>query len=339
MPPSHPHPPTSSPRGRGGATIRNLATLLALLLPAAPGAAQETPPTEDTFFERIAVDIVNVEVYVTDKDGEPVTGLYREDFVVNEDGRPVEVVNFHHVSGGRVASGTEPATQPPDTERDLLAVPRMVEASVPESQRLHLVVYVDNFHIHPLNRNRVFGRLRAFLQKVVKPGDEVMVASYDRSLHIRHPFTGDPDLVNNMLRELENFSGSAVERESERSTALKGIYEAQTLREAESRAREFSDAGYHELGLALDALSEMIDSLAGLPGGEIERLELSPRGSWRLAMASGVEITLGKMEDVAAFERRARAFTKVFGDRLSEVQHIDMRYANGFSVRRRASRH
>ncbi len=266
-----------------------IANILILLLTAAPAATQEPPPAEaqpaqpesdapelaapsapeGLFFDRIAVDVVNVEVYVTGKDGEPVTDLGRDDFIITEDRRPVEVVNFHHVTGGRVASATEtePArAESPEAERDLLDVPRMTEPEVPESQKLHLVVYVDNYHIHPLNRNRVFGRLRAFLQKVVRVGDEVMVASWDRSLHIRHPFTSDPDLVNNILYDLEKFSGSAVERESERSAALQAIYEAQSLRQAESRAREFSDAGFHELGLALDGLEEMVESLAGLPG-------------------------------------------------------------------------
>ena len=255
-------------------TQLSFATLLSLLLTALSTAAQETPSaepepaaTEDVFFDRIAVDIVNVEVYVTDKDGEPVTHLGRDDFIVTEDRRPVEVVNFHHVSGGRVATETQsPETSAPEAERDLLDISRMDEPEVPESQRLHLVVYVDNYHIHPLNRNRVFGRLRAFLQKVVRPGDEVMIASYDRSLHIRHPFTGDPDLVANVLYDLERFSGAAVERESERADAVKAIYESRSLREAEARARQFSEAGYHELGLSLQALEEMIDSLAGLPG-------------------------------------------------------------------------
>ncbi len=241
--------------------------LLTLLLPALPTAAQEGPAAEaeGLFFDRVAVDVVNVEVYVTDKDGEPVTGLDRDDFVVTEDGKPVEVVNFHHVSEGRVATQL-PAPEALPAERDPLDLPRMAEQEIPESQRLHLVVYVDNYHIHPLNRNRVFGRLRAFLHKVVRPGDQVMVASYDRSLNIRHPFTSDPELVANALRDLERFSGSAIEREAERSDAVAAIYESSSLRQAESRAYQFSEAGYHELGLALRALQEMLDSLAGLPG-------------------------------------------------------------------------
>ncbi len=244
-----------------------IAVLISLILTTTPAMAQEPQPAEPTelFFDRVAVDVVNVEVYVTDKKGEPITDLSREDFVVTEDGRPVEVVNFHHVSDGQVAAQV-PEPEAPPAERDLLDVPRLAERQVPDSQRLHLVVYVDNYHIHPLNRNRVFGRLRGFLRRVVRPGDEVMVASYDRSLNIRHPFTSDPELVTNTLRELERFSGSAIERESERADAVKAIYESQSLRQAEARARQFSEAGYHELGLALRALEELVGSLAGLPG-------------------------------------------------------------------------
>ena len=253
--------------------IRLVAAIALILLSGLPVVAQEAPAAEPgpaeadgVFFDRIAVDIVNVEVYVTDKDGEPVTGLGRDDFVVTEDDRPVEVVNFHHLSDGRVASPQAAEAPVAEAERDLLDVPPLAEEVVPESQRLHLVVYVDNYHIHPLNRNRVFGRLRAFLHRVVRPGDEVMVASYDRSLNIRHPFTSDPELVGGALRDLESFSGNAIERESERSDAVQAIYESRSLRHAESRARQFSEAGYHELGLALKALEDLVDSLAGLPG-------------------------------------------------------------------------
>lgn len=260
------------------------ATVLALLaaMPwlATPATAQEaprsppsgvTPPpeAEETFFERVAVDVVNVEVYVTDKSGQPVKELGRDDFEVLEDGRSVEVENFFHVSEGRAATPTEPPETAPeaqDERQPSLTAPRFAAVPVPDSQRLHLVVYVDNFHIHPLNRNRVFSRLRGFLLNTVKDGDEVMVASYDRSLHIRHPFTSDAGLVNGALLALEEVSGSGKERELERAAAVQAIYEAQTLREAQSRAKEFSDAGQFELDGALDGLAELLDSLAGLPG-------------------------------------------------------------------------
>ncbi len=242
--------------------------ILVLLLTTASATAQEAADEpEGLFFDQVAVDVVNVEVYVTDKNGNPVMDLERDDFEIFEDRRPVEIVNFYRVTDGEADEVAEiPAAAEPQKESyDLPPIPRL-ERVIPDSQKLHLIVFVDNFHIHPLNRNRVFQRLRTFLRDTVRPGDEVMVASYDRSLHLRHPFTSDPSLVNATLRELEGFSGVAVERESERADAVKAIFEAQTQHRALLRAKEFSDAGFHELHLALDAVDELIDSLAGLPG-------------------------------------------------------------------------
>ncbi len=253
---------------------------MALLLPAAPGLAQEetpSPPPDETFFERVAVNIVNVDVYVTDEEGNPVTDLTAADFEVLEDKRPVEIVNFYRVRGGqaevaapaaKAASPQTPETQTPESETAAPPAVEMiaVEQEVPESQRLHLVVYVDNFNIHPLNRNRVFSRLRSFLQDNVKQGDQVMLASYDRSLHIRQPFTADPSRVNTQLFELENLTGYATQREAERSEAVREIYESQSLNEALRHASEYSNNAHFELQETLDGLTEMVDSLAGLPG-------------------------------------------------------------------------
>ncbi len=242
------------------------------LLCVLPAIAQDeqTPQATDPFFEQIAVSIVNVEVYVEDKTGKPITDLTRDDFEVTEDGRPVELVNFYRVAGGRpnaepkVLRETEPMGAEATTVEPIALEP--TAPAVPDSQRLHLVVYVDNFNIHPLNRNRVFSQLRLFLRQTLRPGDEVMVASYDRSLNIRHPFTGDADSVNRILLELEEFSGMALERESERADAIQKIYESDSLRQALWQAKQFSDNQSHELDGTLDALAEMLDSLAGLPG-------------------------------------------------------------------------
>ena len=248
--------------------------LLALPLTARQDDAESG---DELFIERVAVDIVNVEVYVTDQEGEPVGDLTRDDFMVTEDGKPVELVNFYRVTDGRPAAEFAPAvtTAPeetaPETGPDEEPPPPRLPASseevvVPESQRLHLIIYVDNFNIHPLNRNRVFSRLRVFLNETMTTGDEAMVASYERSLHIRQPFTGSADAVNQALFQLEKMSGSAVERESERAAALKEIYETGSLHTALFRAKQFAENQQHEVGNALDALEETLDSLAGLPG-------------------------------------------------------------------------
>ncbi len=264
--------PKAFPTRFAGLLPRAAGSALVLMLLALPGAAQENDTAEslEAFFEQVAVDIVNVEVYVTDKEGNPVGGLTRDDFSVTEDGRPVELINFYRVTGGRPAPDSSAAVEVPQEKAPPTPLPRLprpsAELAVPESQRLHLIIYVDNFNIHPLNRNRVFRRLREFLSDTIHHGDEVMVASYDRSLHIRQPFTGASEVANGVLLELEGLSGMAIERESERSDALKEIYETDSLHKAQFRAKQFAENQYHEVRTAIDALREMLDSLAGLPG-------------------------------------------------------------------------
>ncbi len=296
-----------------------LRTALILTLLALPSAAQEEDAGEgqEVFFERVAVDIVNVEVYVTDKEGNPVTGLTRDDFVVTEDGRPVEVVNFYRVNRGGPEPGPDAAPAPPRRPEEAQAAPLPViaeEQAIPESQRLHVIVYVDNFNIHPLNRNRVFSRLRLFLHDTIQPGDQVMVASYDRSLHIRQPFTGSPDIVNRVLLELEKFSGSAVERESERRDALKEIFETSSLHRAEFRAKQFAENQYQEVNFALDALREMIDSLAGLPGRKM-LLHLSDG----IPMVPGQDLYQAIQQRFAAITALGEAFSYDLSRRYSEL--------------------
>jgi VWFA-related protein len=62
------------------------------LLTAAP-AGQERP-TGQGFSFKTGVDLVNVSVTVTDRNGRFVTGLKRDDFVVYEDGKPQEIAQF-----------------------------------------------------------------------------------------------------------------------------------------------------------------------------------------------------------------------------------------------------
>ncbi len=65
--------------------------LLLLLVPRllAQDATGESP--ERPFIDTLDVNVVNIEVFVTDKQGNPVTGLTRGDFKVYEDGRPIEI--------------------------------------------------------------------------------------------------------------------------------------------------------------------------------------------------------------------------------------------------------
>ncbi|HYO11710.1 MAG TPA: VWA domain-containing protein [Thermoanaerobaculia bacterium] len=250
---------------------------LLLVLGSLAGAQQQGKPAgaqegEGFFLDMVNVSVVNVDVHVTDKNGKRVTGLTKDDFEIYEDRRPVAITNFYAVEGGRpvapepvaetpAATPAAPgAAAPPPSPKNLASVP------VPEDQRLRLVVYIDNFNLRPFNRNRVMREIRAFLGSKLDKDDQVMLATFDRELHVRRTFTSDASLIASSLLELEKVSAHAVHHDSERRDALRRIEDAQSVVEAQGFARTYAQSMFNDLSFSIDSLKEIVNSLAGMPG-------------------------------------------------------------------------
>lgn len=227
--------------------------------------------TDEGFIDTVNVSVVNVDVYVTDKKGNRINDLTQKDFEIFEDGRPVAITNFYAVKEGRTVS-PQPEPQPAPSQVAGTPVPpplpgqNLNDIQTPEDQRLRLVVYIDNFNIRPFNRNRVMRELRAFLNEKLGRQDQMMLVSYDRSLHVRRTFTSDAHLIATALLELEKVSGHAVHHDSDRREVLRSIEDSQSVNEATMHARSYSQSAFNDLSFSIDALKDITDSLAGLPG-------------------------------------------------------------------------
>lgn len=237
---------------------------------AKPQAAQADEVQAGAFGDFVSVAVVNVDVYVTDKKGNRVSNLEKDDFEILENGRPVAVTNFFAVDEGkpRLEPGDEPAPSTPASATPALPdrSKPATEPDLPEDQRLHLVVYIDNFNLQPFSRNRVLRELRDFLRNKLRPGDRTMLVTYDRELHVRHPWTGDPTVIAASLQELETMTGSALHRESDRRDILDRIEEAETVQAALSTVRVYAENLNNDLTFTIDALRDFVNNLAGLPG-------------------------------------------------------------------------
>ena len=273
--------------------------LLIWLLAAPPAAAQPEPrsPSGPGFVEVVNVEVVNIDVYVTDADGKPVLGLGADDFELKIDRRPVPISNFYAVEqqgeellvrrGGQLEG--KPLLPPPEDPLEREAAARR-PVTVPPEQALHVVIYIDNLNLTPLNRNRVMRELRAFIREHLRPEDRIMLASYDRYLNLRMPFTNDRDRVTRALLELEELTGQRVHRNSERrdlfemindvNTELSSRTNSERLLEAErqglvaggglalARAQLINYAGSvrNETNMAVDGLMRLVENLSAAPG-------------------------------------------------------------------------
>ena len=241
----------------------------------------EAGEATDSITDVVEVRVVNVEVMVTDKQGQPITGLTRDDFELLEDGKPVELTNFYAVgmsaeSGAGGSQDLEPASGPPESAA---VVPRAVES--------HLVLYVDNLNIRPQNRKHLFEKLRDYLgERDGLPG-QMMVVAMNHRIEVVQPFTRDLDRIYAAIDEIEKqgslhalFDGSRrifltrLERASVRPYLPQRGSEGdpnfddaiRVALEMSETVRALAEQRYQKVETTLEALGELCHTLGGLPG-------------------------------------------------------------------------
>ena len=259
---------------------RHLIPFLLLILLALPTCAEDVPDQggeletdgDGFYIDVVDVNLINVEVFVTDKKGNPIKGLKKDDFVVLVDKSPMPVSNFYAVEDGTAMEGSDIRMLPQLEEEPVPGLPT-AGPEVPEDQKLHLIIYVDNLNLHPFTRNKAFRFIRTFMREHLVPGqDEVMLVTYERSMNVRHPFTSDPELVASAMYEIETHSGMAVHFDSDRRDILEMIYDEDGTRTGSTgtnlrgRAITYAESIYNDMSFTLRALDQMVESLAGLPG-------------------------------------------------------------------------
>ena len=104
-----------------------------------------------------------------------------------------------------------------------MAHPRRPARPPPEQQSLRLVVYFDNLFLRPTNRNKVVREVSRFVHRVVGPNDQVMLATFEKSLHIRHPFTSDLDSFLDKLTEIEKVTGYGDQANTARRDVIQRV--------------------------------------------------------------------------------------------------------------------
>jgi VWFA-related protein len=113
---------------------------------------------------------VRLDVLVLDEDGRPVPGLSRDEFEVEEGGRPQSITTFEPVV---VRAARPRAAEPPRLSAGRLRAP---------SEGRSLFIYVDDIHVRPASVERVRAALRRFLETDVREGDWVTLVAPEQQL-------------------------------------------------------------------------------------------------------------------------------------------------------------
>lgn len=237
--------------------------ILSLSLPSIVQAQESTIPG---LMETVDVRVINVDVVVTDRKGNLVRGLGIDDFQVFENGRPVKLTNFYEVEADPVPAPPVQTTALPGTPAPT-ATP--TPEPVPDNMKRRIVFFIDNLSMHPFNRNRVFESMKTFARETLRPGDEAMIATWNRSMKVRVPFTSDARHIEQTLDVIAGESAFGVHNMSERRQTESQIREARTHAEAVIAARSYAQSVEHDLRQSVSQLNALMSTLAGVEGKKI----------------------------------------------------------------------
>ena len=203
---------------RTSRTNRLLATLalLALLAPggtrASPAATRapakpQTPPPpparaplNDKGTIRAAVDLVEVDVQITDRNGKPIKGLKQDQFSVSEDGKDQKVSTFDYYDVENIEKAEAGNTAPVTVSIGGVAAPEQLRQTL-RDRRL-IVLFFDLTSLQNDDLTRSTNAAKKFLQDQMTAADLVGVVAFGNQLKVVSDFTNDRDQLTEAVDAL-----------------------------------------------------------------------------------------------------------------------------------------
>lgn len=251
---------------------RLTAAFFALPLAATQVSAQPPESPAATVAEQVDVNIVNIDVHVTNRRGRPIADLTAGDFEVYENGELVEITNFLNAAAREEPEWIDGSELEADTDAPLL-----------------VALYIDRYRTRHGHLLRIKDDLASFLSARHDQGGGVrfLLATGDPELNVRVPFTDDPRELLGALEQLRDEPRSGLHDDD--LLRRRTLDEIRTTYETciQPPASEFNPgcvpcvdtwpallgaAGQYaaemqtRAGTSLASLAELATALGGLPG-------------------------------------------------------------------------
>jgi VWFA-related protein len=140
-----------------------------------------------------SVEVVRLDVVVTEKRGRPTAGLRREDFAVFEDGQPQPIVQFQAFARPAAAAPAQ------------AAAPAKAAADEEEPENLlparYVVLAIDDVHMEFDSLTRARKALARFLKEDLRPEDQVALVTTSGA-SLSQEFTSDRAVLRQVLNRL-----------------------------------------------------------------------------------------------------------------------------------------
>jgi VWFA-related protein len=169
--------------------------LAASAIAGAANAPAETPASPP-LTESMEVVLVNVEVWVYDKQDIPIRGLTAGDFEVLEDGVAVPITHFAEIQERPAIAPRPVPILPSGPSAPAAASPPATEE--PPS----LVVYFDQLHLTPPGTKRLVRDLKGFLTSGTTPPERILILRQTYDLFTEAGFGSDRKQISDALARI-----------------------------------------------------------------------------------------------------------------------------------------
>jgi len=168
---------------------------------------QTQPPEGREPTIRVTTELIEVRVVVTDKNGQPVSDLTQDDFILLENKRPQKISHFSAVA----------VREKNETDRSprLVITNRAGDVSGPRLQAVEkpvrtVMIFVDNLHISVSNLVRLKDDLNHFIAESLNDEDMVALVTTATSVGLAGQFTNNRQVLKYAIDKLR--PGPAVTR-------------------------------------------------------------------------------------------------------------------------------
>jgi VWFA-related protein len=148
--------------------------------------ASQNPPGQDQPI-RVKTELIELRAVVTDKRGQPITDLKKEDFELTENGKPQEASFFSVVKIPGRGEARQPENSPANVTPDVPAGATRPAETIGRT----VLLYVDTLHLSPQSLLSVKQSLRKFIDERLTDQDLTAIVTSAGSLGVVEQFTRD----------------------------------------------------------------------------------------------------------------------------------------------------
>jgi VWFA-related protein len=217
------------------------------------------------FGETVEVRVTNVDAIVTDKSGNPVTGLTKDDFEVYQDGVLQEITNFNEIFTRRGEASTPAGTAANETASE-------TGQAQTDSRRRLITVMVDLQSLEPMNRAAVLPELQKFLTSNMRTGDEVAIYSWGDKLTVELQPTSNRGAIQAAIDQIAAYPTKRTTfwRQELQFNLDRVLYQAETMRAERSYfedgmtvTRRSAERATNEMRQKTEAIKSILSTLRG----------------------------------------------------------------------------